>query len=263
MGDYDDDMDMPSLPVADQPEPASAGSPPRPADHPDLMSEVMDGTGSTAPALAKIAARYGLREDDPAWLIAVAVRDATAAGAVADQAAGRIEAATREVADQVFKQAQRAGQDIAATAATTIETKTLEAGSAIVTVIQHAAQAGAGALKAAAVGLPTAAAAQRDQILAEWRADLAATAAQEAAHRARKGEWWLMAAIAATMAAMAGLGGWVGRATAPQAWPAGAPPAAVWRYPAQNLDEYAWPLAAARVARSCPPGDTCLDLRRR
>ncbi|MHB1609628.1 MAG: hypothetical protein ACYCXX_13540 [Acidiferrobacter thiooxydans] len=263
MGDYDDDM--PSLRAADQqdPEPASAGSPPQPADPPDLMSEVMDGAGSTAPALAKIVARYGLREDDPAWLIAVAVRDATAAGTVADQAAGRIEAATQAVGDLVFRQAQRAGADIAATAATAIEAKTLEAGQAIVTVIQHAAGAGGAALKAAAASLPTAAAAQRDGILAEWRSSLAATAAQEAAHRARRGEWWLMAAIAVTMAAMAGLGGWVGRATAPQAWPVGAPPAAMWRFPKRDLNEYAWPATTARVAQRCVAGDVCLELRRR
>ncbi len=253
--------DMPSFTTEEQGGPASAGSPPQPADPPpDLMSEVMDGTGSTAPALAKIAARYGLREDDPAWLIAVAVRDATAAGAVADQAAGRIEAATREVADQVFRQAQRAGQDIAATAATAIETKTLEAGQALVTVINHAAQSGAGALKAAAVGLPAAANAQRDQILAEWRAHLASAAAREAAHRARKSEWWMGGIGLAMMAASALLGGYVGHALA-KAWPASSPPATISRFPGET--EFQWGNTVAFIPGNCPAGRTCIVLRRR
>ena len=270
MEDFDDDM--PALPVSDAtaqdastqddiaPAPPSGGAPPV-----SLRDRALEGLDpETRNAVILEASDMGVRDrQDAAWLMFRKLRDASDAAAGADRAAGRIEAATRSVADQVFRQAQAAGADIAATAATAIEGKTVEAGQAIVAVIQHSAQAGAAALKAAAMSIPSAAAAQRDAILSDWKAALTTTAAEEAAGRARRGERWLMAAIAATMAAMAGLGGWVGRATAPQAWPRGAPPAAVWRYPAQNLDEYAWPSANARVARSCPPGDTCLDLRRR
>ncbi len=261
--DYDDDM--PQMTHKAPNEEAPSGALPQAPENTnvDPMGEVMRAVGASAPDLARIATRYGITEGDPAWTLALAVRDATAAGAVADQAAGRIEAATQAVGDLVFRQAQRAGADIAASAGQAIEQKTLEVGSALVQVIKHSAGEGAAALKAAAMSIPSAAAAQRDQILAEWRSSLAATAAQEAAHRARRGEWWLMAAIVVTMAAMAALGAWVGRATAPQAWPAGAPPAAMWRYPSRDMDEYAWPLAHARVARSCPAGDVCLDLRRR
>ncbi|WP_297391155.1 hypothetical protein [Acidiferrobacter sp.] len=250
MGDYDDDM--PSLP-------ASAGSPPQPETAQDLMSEVLEGAGADATALAKIAARYGLREDDPAWLVALAVRDATAAGVVAAEAAGRIESATRAVADQVFQQAQLAGADIAAAAGQAIEQKTLAAGSALVQVIKHSAGEGAAALKAAAMSLPAAAAGQRDAILADWKAALGATAAQEAATRARHGEWKIMGGIALGMALMAAAGGYVGRALA-KAWPAASPPATVARF--KNETEFQWSNVVAFTPGNCPRGMVCLVLRR-
>ncbi len=260
MSNIDNDADdMPSFATEEQGGPASAGSPPQPADPPDLMSEVMDGAGSTAPALAKIAARYGLREDDPAWLIAVAVRDATAAGTVADQAAGRIEAATRGVGDLVFRQAQMAGQDIAESAGKAIESKTLEAGQALVTVIQHSAQAGAAALKAAAMALPTAAAAQRDAILSDWKAALADTTAREVAQRARRGEWWLMGGILLGMVLMAAMGIYVGHALA-KAWPADDPPATIARFPGET--EFQWGNTVAFLPGNCPKGRVCIVLRR-
>lgn len=263
-GDYDDDTPSLHQEVPQDKEAPSGALPQAPGNtSADPMGEVMVAAGPEAPTIARIATRYGITEGDPSWILAIAVRDATAAGAVAAEAAERIEAATRGVGDLVFRQAVAAGADIAASAGQAIETKTVEAGSALVAVIQHSAQAGAAALKAAAMSIPSAAAAQRDAILSDWKAALTTTAAEEAAGRARRGERWLMAAIAATMAAMAGLGGWVGRATAPQAWPAGAPPSAVWRYPQQNMDEYAWPATTARVAQRCVAGDVCLELRRR
>ena len=263
--DYDDDM--PQMPEAhdDTAEEAPSGALPQTPGNTsaDPMGEVMVAAGPEAPTIARIATRYGITEGDPAWVLALAVRDATAAGAVAAQAAGRIEVATSGLGDMVFRQAQAAGKDIAEAASQAIESKTLEAGGALVTVIQHAAQSGATALKAAALEIPTAAAGQRDAILAEWRAALGATAAQEAAHRARKGEWWLMGSIVATMIIMAVLGAWVGYDLAPKAWPAGAPPAAMWRFPKRDLNEYAWPATDARVAQRCVAGDVCLELRRR
>ncbi|MDA8390867.1 MAG: hypothetical protein M0Z76_09095 [Gammaproteobacteria bacterium] len=255
MGANHDDMPQ----IEAQNEEAPSGALPQAPESADPMGEVMSHAGPEAPAIARIATRYGITEGDPAWVLTLAVRDATAAGVVAAEAAGRIEAATREVADQVFRQAQRAGQDIAATAATAIETKTLEAGQALVTVINHAAQSGATALKAAAVGLPAAANAQRDQILAEWRAALAATAAQESATRARRGEWWLMGGILLGMILMAAIGAYVGHALA-KAWPADNPPATIARFPGET--EFQWGNTVAFLPGNCPRGRVCIVIRR-
>ncbi len=269
MKDFDDDM--PALPVSDTDtdtdtqDADTALVPPSGGTPASLRDRALEGLDpETRSEIILEASDIGIRDrNDATWLMLRKLRDATDAATIADRAAGRIEAATQAVGDLVFRQAQRAGADIAATAATAIETKTVEAGQAIVTVINHAAQSGAAALKAAAIALPAAAAAQRDGILAEWQQALGATAAQEAAQRARRGEWLIMSGIAAGMIVMALLGAWVGHALAPKAWPRGAPPSAMWRYPSRDMDEYAWPLAHARVARACPPNDVCLDLRRR
>ena len=225
----------------------------------DPMGEVMVAAGPEAPAIARIATRYGITEGDPAWVLALAVRDATAAGVVADRAAGRIEDATRNVGDLVYRQAQAAGADISAAAGQAIEAKTLEAGSAIVQVIKHAAGEGAAALKAASMAIPAAAASQRDQILADWKAALGATAAQEAATRARHGEWKIMGGIALGMALMAATGVYVGHALA-KAWPAASPPATVARF--KNETEFQWSNVVAFTPGNCPRGMVCLVLRR-
>ncbi len=214
--------------------------------------------------LIEQAAAMGIHaEADVAWLLVKSFINAWAGAAAATVAAERIESAAKGVGDLIFNQTVRAGNDLKALVAAGVEEKTVEAGSAVVAVINHATQAGAAALKAAAMAIPEAANAQRDSILAEWRQHLASAAAQEAAGRARRSEWWLGGIGLAMMVAGAGLGGWVGRATAPKTWPAGAPPAAMWRYPQQNMNEYAWPASDARLTRSCPPGDLCLLLRRR
>ena len=88
--DYDDDM--PQMTHKAPNEEAPSGALPQAPENTnvDPMGEVMRAVGASAPDLARIATRYGITEGDPAWTLALAVRDATAAGAVADQAAGRI-----------------------------------------------------------------------------------------------------------------------------------------------------------------------------
>ena len=252
--------DMPQIEAQNEEAPSGA-LPQAPEDdtNADPMGEVMRAVGASAPDLARIATRYGITENDPAWTLALAVRDATAAGVVAAQAADRIETAAQGVGDMVFRQAQLAGADIAASAATANEAKTLEAGGAIVSVIKHASQEGATALKAAAMSIPSAAAGQRDAILSEWRSALAATAAQEAAQRARRSEWWMGGIGLAMMVASALLGGYVGHALAKD-WPAANPPATIARFPGET--EFQWGNTVAFIPGNCPSGQVCVVLRR-
>jgi hypothetical protein len=174
----DNDDDMPSFATEDQGVPASAGSPSPPpvlppiAHVPDLMSEVLDGAGADTTALAKVAAKYGLREDDPAWLIAVAVRDATAAGVVADKAAGRIEAATRDVSKTIYDQTLAAGKETAAT----LKGEGTRISQAIVKAVTITGQAVSAELQQAAL-------AAKPVILRDWRAALIEATASEAAKR--------------------------------------------------------------------------------
>ena len=269
MEDFDGDNDMPALPPVTDAQDAGTQDDIAPAPPPggtpvSLRDRALEGLDpETRSAVILEASDSGVRDrDDSAWLMFRKLRDATDAAAIADRAAMRIEAATHGVGQTIFNQTVRAGDDLKVLLAAGIEEKTVEAGSAVVTVINHATQAGAAAIKKAAASLPVAAAQQREEILADWRAALASTAAQEAATRARRGEWWIMGGILVTMVLMAALGGWVGRATAPQAWPAAAPPAAMWRFPKRDLNEYAWPATDARVAQRCVAGDVCLELRR-
>ncbi len=235
------------------------------------MEAVFDQIDPTdATALARAAVQYGVSQQDPLWCAVQAVLDArdermgaAAAAGQAAHAAEKIEDATRGVGQIIYDQTVRAGTDLKAVLSAALEEKTVEVGRAVVDVIRYSASEGAAAIKKAAASLPAAAAVQRDAILADWRAALASTAAQEAATRARRDEWWVIGVSIAFGLVLAVIGGWVGYRLAPAAWPAAAPPAAMWRFPKRDLNEYAWPATAARVTRACPAGDVCLELRRR
>lgn len=169
----DNDDDMPAfLATEEQGVPASAGAPPSTDAALDLMSEVMDSVGDGATALAKIAARYGLKEDDPAWLVAIAVRDATAAGVVADRAAGRIETATRDVSKTIYDQTLSAGRDVA----TTLKGEGVRISQAIAKAVTATGQQVGDELQRAAL-------AAKPIILRDWRAALMEATASEASRR--------------------------------------------------------------------------------
>lgn len=125
MGDFDDDMPQIQAHNEVAEEAPSGALPQAPGNtSADPMGEIMVAAGPSAPEIARTATRYGITEGDPAWILAVA-----------DRAAGRIEAVAQGIGDMVFRQAQRAGPDIAAAAGQAIEGKTIEAGQAIVAVI--------------------------------------------------------------------------------------------------------------------------------
>jgi hypothetical protein len=160
----------------------------------------------------------------------------------------------------VYRQAQAAGRDLAAAAGQAIEARTVEAGQAMVAVIQNAALAGAGALKAAAAALPQTAAAQRDGIIQGWKTDFASLAAQEAAQRAQRREWWWTGAAVTFGLVMALTGSWVGYRLAPRAWPAASPPTAVVQFKGET--EFQWANTNAFIPRACSQGRVCVVLKK-
>ena len=226
----------------------------------NLMQEVMAAAPEAAPEIAVIAARYGLKEDDPAWMIATAVRDATAAGVATEAAATRIEGATRGVGQAIYDQTVRAGSDLKAVLAAALEEKTLEVGRTVVDVIRYSANEGAAAIKKAATSLPAAAAAQREGIIADWKTLAASTAAQEAATRARRGEWWVIGASVLFGLVMAVAGLWIGYQMAPRAWPAASPPALVANFGKEA--EFQWDNTSAFTPSNCPQGRVCVVLKK-
>ena len=217
----------------------------------------------TATDILKTVQRFGVREDDPLWVAILAILHARDLTLSVQDATTRIEDATKGVGEIIFNQTLHAGNDLKALLAAGIEEKTVEVGRAVVAIIQHSTQEGAKAIAKAAAGLPAAATAQRATILADWQSALATIATQKIAQQAQRGEWWVIGAAVTFGLVMALTGSWVGYRLAPKAWPAAAPPAAMWRFPKRDLNEYAWPATAARVARACPAGDVCVDLRRR
>ena len=199
-------------------------------------------------------------KNDATWILLRFLRDGLDTALTTERAASKIESSTLGIGETIYRQAQAAGKDLAAAAGQVIEAKTIEAGQGMVAVIQHAATAGAVALKAAATALPAAAAAQRGAILADWTALAASTAAQEAANRARKGEWWVIGASVVFGLVMAVMGGWVGYQLAPRAWPATSPPSLVANFPGET--EFQWDNTHAFIPRDCPPGQVCVVLKK-
>ena len=188
--------------VQDQ-KPASAGTPMWP---PDLMSAVMTAAGPSAPQVAMIAARYGIKEDDPAWILAAAVRDATAAGVVANTAATRIEAATGTIPDMLYKNVTSAGADLKAVLEAGIKARADEAGAALTNVILAASGHGADALKKAAMGLDMLAENRAETFVEQWKTQVATAVEKQARTALRRSiaRSWVSASFALLLAATAG-----------------------------------------------------------
>ena len=242
--------------VQDQ-KPASAGTPLSP---PDLMSAVMTAAGPSAPQVATIAARYGIKEDDPAWILAAAVRDATAAGAAATTAATRIESATQGISDQIYKTTVAAGADLKAGVAQAIEAKTVEAGQALVGAIAHAAGKGAADLQKAAAGLDRMGAEKAAAFIEQWKVHLAHAIKEQAkaslAWKLAQG-WGVVVALLAGMfvfgmLTMTGIGILSHRVIL-------SPEVTYHRAAAGNPPQLNFVGPLYRAA-SCPPGEACLAL---
>ena len=261
-----DDLDMlPEIPepvFENQHEEAPSGATPS-----SQMEEVFDRLGPDAPGMGKIASHHGIIPTDPLWSAVQTLLDVrdertgaeAAAGRAAD-AAARIEAATHGVGETIFNQTVRAGDDLKTLLKQALEDKTVEIGKAVVTVIQHASGEGARAIQKAAADLPKAAAAQRDGIIADWKTLAASTAAQEAATRARRGEWWVIGSSVGFGLVMALAGLWIGYQMAPRAWPAASPPTLVANF-GQEV-EFQWNNTSAFTPSNCPAARICVVLKK-
>lgn len=250
MSDLDEVSDLPSS----EPEIAAADITPKAEALRGLPPEWRE-------RLIERAAAMGVRADgDVAWLLVGAFINAWAGAAAAGEAADRIEGATKNVGDMIYRQAQAAGKDLAAAAGQVIEQKTVEAGQGMVAVIQHAANAGAGALRAAAQSLPAAAQAQKAAIIQDWKTSLLSLATQEAVQRARRSEWIWGGAVVAIVAFAALVSGWAGYSLAPVSWPAASPPAVIAQF--QDETEYQWVNTNAGIEPQCPPNRICLVLKK-
>ncbi|MHB1670734.1 MAG: hypothetical protein ACYCVM_01560, partial [Acidiferrobacter sp.] len=231
------------------------------------MEEVFDRLGPVAGELAKVTSHHGITPTDPLWSAVQTLLDIreersgteAAAGRAAD-AATRIEAATQGVGETIFNQTVRAGDELKTLLKQALEEKTLEVGRTVVDVIRYSANEGATAIKKAAAGLPAAATAQRGAILADWQAALTTLATQEAAERARRGEWWVIGAAAAFGLVMAVAGLWIGYQMAPRAWPAASPPALVANFGKEA--EFQWDNTSAFTPSNCPQGRVCVVLKK-
>lgn len=131
---------------------------------------------SRAPALAKAMMRYGVTDGDPLVEVVRIAVDADAARSAATDAANAAARAAAQVAtsvtgiqDAIYQGAAKASADVKASVEASI------AGT-IKNSLDQSVQAGAAALRQAAADLPKVGRENQAQILAEWRAALAAAA---------------------------------------------------------------------------------------
>ena len=216
----------------------------------------------TATDILKTAQRFGVREDDPLWVAILTILHAHDLTESVQDASTRIEDATKGVGEMIFNQTVRAGDDLKTLLKQALEEKTLEVGRTVVDVIRYSTNEGAAAIRAAASSLPAAAAAQRDGIIQGWKIDFSSLAAQEAAQRAQRREWWWTGAAVAFGLVMALTGSWVGYRLAPRprAWPTASPPVLVANF-GQEV-EFQWENTNAFIPRACPQGRVCVVLKK-
>lgn len=136
---------------------------------PDLMGDLLKAAGPAAPTVGAIMARYGIRDDDPALLLATAVRDATAAGVVAERAAERIEDATRSIGDLIFDQTRLAGVDLQGGVKTAVNASMSAGAKMVAKIIGDAANEGAATLTQAAADLEQKGESAGEDFIRSWR----------------------------------------------------------------------------------------------
>jgi hypothetical protein len=217
MGDYDDNDDMPQIEAQDETvaKEAPSGALPQTPEAPtaDPMGEVMGAAGQAAPEIARIATRYGITEGDPAWVLALAVRDACAAGDNAAMAAGRIEDATRGVSETIYNQTLRAGEDLKGLVASGIRETTLDIGKKIGRAIEIVTQRGADKITSAANDLDQIAHDKIAGMIQEYKGHLAKAARQEAERRSiftGAVRWGVVASVIFGSLIFGVVNGWLG-----------------------------------------------------
>ena len=125
-------------------------------------------------ALLRKASDLGIhRADDVIWALVASVSDAAAAAQVAGQHVKALVAETAKVPDLIYQGTMRAGKDLQEGVAQAIESKTIEAGQALVGAIAHAAGKGAQDLQKATAGLDRMGAEKAAAFVEQWKVHLA------------------------------------------------------------------------------------------
>ena len=178
-------------------------APAAPASAPaNAMQEVMSAVSDRAGDFASIAMRYNVKEDDPAWLLALAVLDTSTAAEQAVGAADRIEKSAAGVGDAIYKQTIQAGNELQDVIKTALANEVIKTGKSLLQAIKVAADSGAQKIEVAAAGIDDVARQQQALIVRRLHADFAAAAKAET--KARYARSWL--AIAFTLLLTLALG---------------------------------------------------------
>ena len=180
----------------------------------DFMSQTIDKLPpDRAVAVAKIAARYRLAENDPAWLLVNAVVDADAAAAAAGEAAGVVRDRVEKIPEAIFQGTVKASQELAESIAASgkkimdeSETRAADVTAKTEAAITKATQAGSGALRAAMAGLEKAAQARQAQIVETWQTALGRAAEKEAKATLIRVAGWRWTQIAGALLSATALG---------------------------------------------------------
>ena len=132
-------------------------------------------------ALLRKASDLGVhRADDVVWALVASVINATVAAQVAGEHVKTLAQETRKVPDMIYQGAVRAGADLAAGVAKSIESKTVEAGQALVQAIGVAASRGAVDLQKAAAGLDRLGQEKGALFVEQWKAAVAVAVEKQA-----------------------------------------------------------------------------------
>lgn len=144
-------------------------------------------------ALLRRASDLGVhRTDDVIWALVASVVDAAAAAQVAGRHVEALAEATAKVPDLVYQGTVKAGADLKGAVSQAIEAKTLEAGSALVQVIGHAASKGAQDLQKAVAALDKVGADKTSNIVEQWETALAKAANRHERARLFRASGWLV-----------------------------------------------------------------------
>ena len=160
------------------------------------------------------AADAGLYDkDDAAWWLLRRFRDGMSAADRAVDAAERIEDATKNVGDMIFKQTHAAGEDLKSLVSQGIRETTLDVGKKIGGAIQIVVQRGAEQIKAAAGEVDQTARDKLSAMTQEYRVHLSRAAMQEATrHSAFVGavRWGVVATAIFWSIIFGVVNGWLG-----------------------------------------------------
>ncbi|MHB8258426.1 MAG: hypothetical protein ACYDHY_14945 [Acidiferrobacterales bacterium] len=127
-----------------------------------------------------MAADLGVSErQDATWLLFERTVNADESAKAAAAAAGRIEAATAKVGDDIYKQTLAAGKDLQSVVTTALHGEVVRTGKSLLEAINRSTVLGAQKIEKAALNLDEIAKKQQAANVRQWRDDFAAAARLE------------------------------------------------------------------------------------